>query len=98
MFDVDIRKTLRAPKRTFELRVAFRTERQRVVIVGPSGSGKSLTLQAIAGLLRPDEGRIAVAGTELFDSTSGRNLRPQERCLIGVRKGQVAAHGAASFR
>jgi molybdate transport system ATP-binding protein len=79
MFNVDIRKTLRAPKRTFELRVAFRTERPRVVIVGPSGSGKSLMLQAIAGLLRPDEGRIAVAGTELFDSASGRNLRPQER-------------------
>lgn len=79
MFDVDIRTTLRAPRRTFELRVAFRTDSRRVVIVGPSGSGKSLTLQAIAGLLRPDEGRIAVAGAELFDSASGRNLRPQER-------------------
>ncbi|GAB3458549.1 ATP-binding cassette domain-containing protein [Massilia terrae] len=79
MFDIDIRKTVRSPKRAFALRVAFRTDSQRVVIVGPSGSGKSLTLQAIAGLLRPDEGRIAVAGTELFNSATGRNLPPQAR-------------------
>ncbi len=79
MFDVAIHKTLRAGKRSFALRVAFQTDRQRVVIVGPSGSGKSLTLQAIAGLLRPDEGRIAVAGTELFNSASGHDLRPQDR-------------------
>ncbi|MES1162235.1 MAG: ABC transporter ATP-binding protein, partial [Rhizobacter sp.] len=49
-FDVDIRKTLHSARRSFELRVSFKTHARRTVIFGPSGAGKSLTLQAIAGL------------------------------------------------
>lgn len=48
-------------------------------LVGPSGAGKSTVLNCIAGLLRPDRGRISVAGTVLFDSTSGVNLPPERR-------------------
>jgi len=76
---VDIRKTLRSHDREFRLDVSFTAEHDRSVVFGPSGSGKSLTLQCIAGLLKPDEGRIEIGERVLFDSAAGINLRPQER-------------------
>ena len=78
-FDIDIHKTLRSGKRTFDLRVRFQSDSQRVVIYGPSGSGKTLTLKAIAGLMRPDQGRISVGDTVLFDSTKRIDLAAQAR-------------------
>jgi iron(III) transport system ATP-binding protein len=47
--------------------------------VGPSGCGKSTTLRCIAGLERPDEGRIVVAGRTVFDSDAGVFVPPHER-------------------
>lgn len=49
------------------------------VLFGPSGAGKTLTLDCVAGLVTPDEGRIEVGGSLLFDSGSGTNLPPQKR-------------------
>ncbi|KQU81526.1 MULTISPECIES: ATP-binding cassette domain-containing protein [unclassified Rhizobacter] len=66
-FDVDIRKTVESPQRRFELQVRFTAQARRTVIYGPSGAGKTLTLRALAGLLRPDAGRIAFNGETLFD-------------------------------
>ncbi len=48
-------------------------------LVGASGAGKTTVLNAIAGLLRPDHGRIAVAGEVLFDSAHGIDLKPEKR-------------------
>ena len=48
-------------------------------LVGPSGAGKSTVLNCIAGLIRPDSGRIAVGGETLFDSAQGVNLPPEKR-------------------
>ena len=48
-------------------------------LLGPSGSGKSKTLQCIAGIERPDRGRIAVGNRVLFDGAKGVNLPVQER-------------------
>jgi molybdate transport system ATP-binding protein len=48
-------------------------------LLGASGCGKSLTLGCIAGIVRPDEGRIVVNGRVLFDSESGIDLPPQKR-------------------
>jgi len=76
---VDIRKTLRAHGREFKLDASFEAEHDSTVVFGPSGSGKSLTMQCIAGLLRPDEGRIQIGERVLFDSSSGIDLRPQSR-------------------
>jgi molybdate transport system ATP-binding protein len=48
-------------------------------LVGPSGQGKTSTLDAVAGLLRPVSGRIAVGGTVLFDAGQGIDLPPHAR-------------------
>lgn len=49
------------------------------MLFGHSGSGKSLTLRAIAGLLRPDAGRIAIGGVPVFDAAAGIDQPPQRR-------------------
>jgi len=77
--EVDIQKTFVSAERRFTLDVAFTATTQRVVLFGPSGTGKSLTLQAIAGLLRPDEGKITLHGNALFDSKLNVDLKPQAR-------------------
>jgi molybdate transport system ATP-binding protein len=50
-----------------------------LVIIGPSGAGKSAMLRAIAGVLRPDAGRIAVNGRLLLDTERGIDVPPQSR-------------------
>lgn len=72
---VDIRKQLGA----FSLEVQFTAEAERLALLGASGCGKSVTLQCIAGILTPDEGRIALDGTVLYDSAAGIRLPPQRR-------------------
>lgn len=79
MFDLHIVKTLGAGEREFRLDLRLRSHSRRLVILGPSGSGKSLTLMAIAGLLRPDAGHIRLDGRLLFDGERGICLRPQAR-------------------
>lgn len=48
-------------------------------LFGPSGAGKTTLVNAIAGLLRPDSGRIALDETVLFDSAAGTFLPPHRR-------------------
>ena len=50
-----------------------------VTLFGPSGAGKSTTLRAIAGLVRPREGRIEIGGVTVFDSVSGAVTPPHRR-------------------
>ncbi|HEY3480448.1 MAG TPA: ATP-binding cassette domain-containing protein, partial [Streptomyces sp.] len=50
-----------------------------MALLGPSGSGKSLTLRAIAGLLRPDRGRIELPQGVVFDSETRVDAMPQQR-------------------
>jgi len=78
-FQVDIVKTVRSARRSFELCVRFDTAARRTVIFGPSGAGKTLTLQAIAGLVAPDRGRIAFDGNALFDADAGIDRPARER-------------------
>jgi molybdate transport system ATP-binding protein len=66
------------PLRSFDLRLALDVERT-VALVGPSGAGKSSVLRAIAGLLRPAEGRIALDGEAWLDVARGVCLEPDER-------------------
>jgi molybdate transport system ATP-binding protein len=77
--EVDICKTLQSGDRRFELKAAFFSQDDLTVIFGASGSGKSLTIQAIAGLVTPEQGRIAVGGETLFDGRQGINLPARKR-------------------
>ncbi len=77
--EVDIRKVLQAQDRVFQLDVRFRSDEDLMVIFGPSGSGKSVTIQAIAGLMTPDTGQILLNGRTLFDSQAKINLPARER-------------------
>lgn len=63
----------------FVLNASFEAENEIVALLGASGCGKSMTLRCIAGVVRPDEGRIVVDGRTLFDSAKGINLPPQRR-------------------
>ncbi len=72
---VDIEKRMGA----FHLQVQMETNREVLGLLGMSGSGKSVTLKCIAGLLRPDRGQILLDGTPLFDSEKKINLPPQQR-------------------
>jgi molybdate transport system ATP-binding protein len=79
MLDVAVRKQLGS----FRLDAAFRTDEHGVTaLFGRSGSGKTSIVAAIAGLLRPDEGRIAAGGDVLFDSAKRIDV-PVERRRIG---------------
>lgn len=72
---VDIQKQLGS----FRLNVQFEAENERLALLGASGCGKSVTLRCIAGILTPDEGRIVLDGTVLYDSTARVDLPPQKR-------------------
>lgn len=80
-FDLHIRKTVASGQRKFDLDVRLTTDCRRIVILGDSGAGKSLTLKAIAGLITPEQGHIRMGGTTLFDKKAGINLAPQMRKL-----------------
>ena len=71
----------------FALDVAWTAGDGVSVLFGPSGAGKTLTLQCLAGLVRPDAGRIVVDGRVLFDSAAGIHVPPQERRLGYVFQG-----------
>ena len=73
----------------FVLDVAFTTHRPVTALMGPSGSGKSQTVRAIAGAMQPDYGRIVLDDVVLFDSADGVDLPPQRR-----RVGYVPQHYA----
>ena len=50
-----------------------------VALFAPSGAGKTTLLNLVAGLAKPDAGRIAIAGETLFDSVAGIDLPPERR-------------------
>ena len=63
----------------FDLDVHFKIDEICLGVMGPSGSGKSMTLKCIAGIETPDSGRIVLDGRVLYDSNQHINLTPQER-------------------
>lgn len=63
----------------FHLKVNFDTENEVISLLGASGCGKSMTLKCIAGIEKPDRGRIVLDGVTLFDSEKKINVSPQKR-------------------
>ncbi|MBU0682341.1 MAG: molybdenum ABC transporter ATP-binding protein [Proteobacteria bacterium] len=79
LFEVNVDKKIG----DFSLQVDFSLSEKKCGIFGPSGSGKSTLMHILAGLLKPDKGRIVLDGVSLFDSGKKINLPPQQR-RIGV--------------
>ena len=73
--------TLDHALRSFRLTLGLELGRETVALVGPSGAGKSSVLRAIAGLLRPDTGRVAVGGRAWLDTAVGIDLPPERRSV-----------------
>ncbi len=78
---MSIQISIRMDLKEFLLDVDFSSDADRIGILGASGSGKSLTLKSIAGVMRPGSGRIVLNGRTLFDTTGRKkiDLPPQKR-------------------
>ncbi len=89
MLAVDIEKRLG----DFEIKVAFESKGSVTALFGSSGSGKTSIVNMVAGLVRPDRGRIALDDTVLFDSTTRVNV-PMHRRRIGYvfQEGRLFPH------
>ncbi len=74
---VDIRHRLG----TLELHIAFQAPPGITALFGQSGTGKTTVVNAVAGLLQPDSGRIDLSGQPLFDSARGLSLPAHKRRL-----------------
>lgn len=75
VLDLDVR----LPLHGFTLAPVLRTHSPRIALFGASGSGKSLTLEVIAGLVRPRAGYVRLGGEALFEADTRVNLPPQQR-------------------
>lgn len=86
---VDIRHSLGA----FTLDVRFEAPPGLTVLFGRSGSGKSTVINAVAGLLTPDDGRITVEDQTLLDHSRGIDLPPHRRGLGYIfQEGRLFPH------
>ena len=66
--EVDIEKKFKG----FQLQARFSAGDETLGLLGASGCGKSLTMRSIAGIERPDSGKIVVNGTVFFDRAPAR--------------------------
>ena len=73
---VAIRKTL-SP--AFTLNASFAVPSGITMLFGPSGAGKTTLLDCVAGLVKPDAGRVSIGGRTLFDSAPGTSVAVAER-------------------
>ena len=89
MLSVDVEKRLGE----FQIAAKFQTTGGATALFGPSGAGKTSIINMIAGLLKPDRGRIALDDTVLFDSNTRIDL-PAHRRRIGYvfQEGRLFPH------
>ena len=74
-FEVDV--SVRRGDRIIAAR--FVTGSGITALFGPSGAGKTSVLDMVAGLVRPDSGRVVVGGEVLFDAAAGNDVPPERR-------------------
>ncbi|MDU2063886.1 MAG: ATP-binding cassette domain-containing protein [Sporomusaceae bacterium] len=75
MLEVSVEKKLA----DFTLQVNFSVDQETLVLFGPSGCGKTTTLRCIAGLTKPDKGKIISARKVFFDSAARVSVQPRKR-------------------
>ncbi|MEM7225509.1 MAG: molybdenum ABC transporter ATP-binding protein [Pseudomonadota bacterium] len=90
MLELVVKKRLAA----FALDVELACETSGIVaLFGRSGAGKTTLVNILAGLIRPDSGRVALDGEVLYDGASGRHLPPERRRLGYVfQEGRLFPH------
>jgi ABC-type molybdate transport system ATPase subunit len=76
---ITLRASLRRRLPDFVLDLAFEVRDEILVLLGPSGAGKTTTLRIVAGLERPDAGEIRLDDRVLFSSARGIDLPPRQR-------------------
>ena len=87
--DVEIRQRFEG----FQLNAAFSAPKGVTVLFGRSGSGKTSIVNAVAGLMKPESGRIALDSEALFDSETGVFIPPHRRRLGYVfQEGRLFPH------
>src|SRR5258705_9651268 len=81
MLEARLHKTFppRPDSAGFSLDLEFSATAGVTVLFGPSGAGKTLVLESIAGFIEPDQGRILLDDDILFDGVTRLNLAPQKR-------------------
>jgi len=79
LLDVQLRKRFAAEAREFVLEVEFRAAPGFTILFGPSGAGKTTVLDCIAGLVKPDSGRIAMGDRILLDRGQSTDLSVSKR-------------------
>jgi molybdate transport system ATP-binding protein len=79
--DIDIHMSVQAngQREPFRLHAHIASQADRIVLFGPSGVGKTMTLQAIAGLQRPDRGHVRLGERVLFDQAGGIDVPARDR-------------------
>ncbi|WP_420407534.1 molybdenum ABC transporter ATP-binding protein [Hoeflea sp.] len=89
MLDVSIRHSFGG----FSLDAGFSAPAGVTALFGRSGSGKTTIINAVAGLLTPDEGRIAWQETVMLDTSRGVNLKPHHRRIGYIfQEGRLFPH------
>jgi molybdate transport system ATP-binding protein len=81
----------------FSLEAEFSLQNRWTVVFGPSGAGKSTLLRIIAGLVKPDSGRISLSARTVLDIASGVSV-PAGRRSIGLVTQQPALFPHLSVR
>lgn len=78
LIEIDLRRRLEG----FDLNASFRSDARLTALFGKSGAGKTTVINIIAGLIRPDSGRVVVKGETLIDSARGV-FAPKHRRRVG---------------
>jgi molybdate transport system ATP-binding protein len=76
---ITLRAAFRRRLPDFVLEIGFEVRDEILVLLGPSGAGKTTTLRIVAGLERPDSGEVRLDDRILFSSTRKIDLPPRER-------------------
>ncbi len=88
-FDIAVERQIGDRRFAFD----FRTDNGLTAVLGPSGSGKTSLMYMIAGVTRPDSGRIAVAGRTLYDGAADLSLAIEQRhCGYIFQDGRLFPH------